>query len=141
MPPDRLVAVDAGSADAGGELLAAATPLVLRLPPTASFADAVDAAVGAVSAGALAPSPDPRLALARNGSADEIEAAAAPAATQEWLWLLHDDGAAAPDALARLLDAVEAGPTVGVAGCKQVDWDDEALLLDVGFTVSTLGRG
>jgi hypothetical protein len=57
----------------------------------------------------------------------------------EWLWLLHDDAAPAPDALEQLLAAVETGPSVGIAGCKQVAWDDDQRLLDVGFTTSRFG--
>ncbi len=81
-----------------------------------------------------------------------------------WLWILHDDSAPEPDALARLLRAVEHSSAVGVAGCKQRRWDtvpdevpDEApddvsgaaadrapdgtgVLIEVGHTVSPLGR-
>ncbi|MCU1574645.1 MAG: glycosyl transferase [Micrococcaceae bacterium] len=54
----------------------------------------------------------------------------------EWLWLLHDDAAPAPDALAELLQAVERAPSVSVAGCKQLDWDEPRKLLDVGLSTS-----
>ena len=57
-------------------------------------------------------------------------------AVQEWLWLLHDDSAPAPDALEELLLAVETAPSVTIAGCKQVDWDNPRRLVDVGLTVS-----
>lgn len=69
-----------------------------------------------------------------------------------WLWLLHDDAAPAPDALARLLRAVEHSSAVAIAGCKQRRWpvdadgsplppDDGArLLVEVGYTVSPVGR-
>ena len=83
--------------------------------------------------------------------ADDADAAARPAAggrregegrgqtAVEWLWLLHDDCAPAPTALAELLEAVETAPSVAVAGCKQVGWDDDQHLLDVGFTTSPFG--
>ncbi len=70
-----------------------------------------------------------RIALAE---ADEPEGA--------WLWLLHDDSAPAPDALDRLLASVELAPSVAVAGCKQVDWDDPELLRQVGLATSRFGR-
>ncbi|NNU28130.1 glycosyltransferase [Isoptericola sediminis] len=70
-----------------------------------------------------------------------------------WLWILHDDSAPAPDALAALLRAVEHSSAVAVAGCKQRRWplDDDGhplppdpdrpgVLVEVGYTVSPLGR-
>ncbi len=83
-----------------------------------------------------------------------VDAALAVAGAPEsgWLWLLHDDSAPAPDALVRLLRAVEHSSAVAVAGCKQRRWpvDDAGnpvepgtgtgLLAEVGYTVSPLGR-
>ena len=54
----------------------------------------------------------------------------------EWIWLLHDDAAPAPEALAELLTAVERAPSVTVAGCKQLDWHAERHLIDVGLSTS-----
>ncbi|MFF1253101.1 glycosyltransferase [Pseudarthrobacter sp. NPDC058329] len=54
----------------------------------------------------------------------------------EWIWLLHDDAAPAPGALAELLLAVERAPSVTVAGCKQLDWHAERKLVDVGLSTS-----
>lgn len=54
----------------------------------------------------------------------------------EWIWLLHDDAAPAPQALAELLSAVERAPSVTVAGCKQLDWDAGRELIDVGLSTS-----
>ena len=54
----------------------------------------------------------------------------------EWIWLLHDDAAPAPEALAELLHAVERAPSVTVAGCKQLDWHAERRLIDVGLSTS-----
>ncbi len=56
--------------------------------------------------------------------------------TVEWIWLLHDDAAPAPDALAELLQAVERAPSVTVAGCKQLAWDAERRLIDAGLSTS-----
>ncbi|WP_237740823.1 glycosyltransferase [Crystallibacter crystallopoietes] len=55
---------------------------------------------------------------------------------QEWLWLLHDDSAPEPEALEELLLAVETAPSVTIAGCKQVDWDNPRKLIDAGLTIS-----
>lgn len=67
-----------------------------------------------------------------------------------WLWILHDDSAPEPAALARLLRAVEHSSAVAIAGCKQRRWPVEAdgtpsahgsgVLIEVGSTVSPLGR-
>jgi len=85
---------------------------------------------------------------------EAVDAALATAGAPEtgWLWLLHDDSAPAPDALALLLRAVEHSSAVAIAGCKQRRWpvdgdgsplppDDGApVLVEVGCTVSPLGR-
>lgn len=57
----------------------------------------------------------------------------------QWLWLVRSDAAPAPHALQRLLAAVETAPSVAVAGCKQVEWDDDQRLRDVGVTTSRWG--
>jgi GT2 family glycosyltransferase len=56
--------------------------------------------------------------------------------SSEWIWLLHDDAAPAPEALAELLSAVERAPSVTVAGCKQLDWHSGRKLIDVGLSTS-----
>lgn len=86
---------------------------------------------------------------------DAIHAALAATGTPEhgWLWLLHDDSAPAPGALAALSRAVEHSNAVAVAGAKQRRWEagpdglpldpgasDRGVLLEVGHTVSPLGR-
>ncbi|QAY63359.1 hypothetical protein ET495_08985 [Xylanimonas allomyrinae] len=70
------------------------------------------------------------------------------------MWLLHDDAAPEPGALAALLRAVEHTQAVAIAGCKQRRWAvaedgtpldartarDGGVLVEVGHTVSPLGR-
>ncbi len=129
--PDALVGVDLGSADASAELLATAMP-VLALPRRATFHDAVEAALALRAAGRLTHGTGPQA----QGSPDAD--GVAPGVV-EWVWLLPHDAAPAPDALEQLLLGVETAPSVGVAGCKQVAWDDDQRLLDVGFTASPLG--
>lgn len=81
----------------------------------------------------------------RSGMGDAVKAglaALAPwdpdraGAGTEWIWLLHDDAAPAPEALAELLHAVERAPSVTVAGCKQLDWNATRRLIDVGLSTS-----
>jgi GT2 family glycosyltransferase len=86
---------------------------------------------------------------------DAIGAALAATGAPEhgWLWFLHDDSAPAPGALAALTRAVEHSNAVAVAGCKQRRWEtgpdgapldpdlsDRGVLVEVGHTVSPLGR-
>ena len=59
-----------------------------------------------------------------------------PDPAHEWIWLLHDDSAPDPGALEELLLAVERAPSVTIAGTKQVEWDNERRLVDVGITVN-----
>ncbi len=66
----------------------------------------------------------------------QLAAPDSPAETVDWLWLLHDDSAPAPEALHELLLAVERAPSVTIAGAKQVDWDNQRLLVDVGVSIS-----
>ncbi|HLS00790.1 MAG TPA: glycosyltransferase [Beutenbergiaceae bacterium] len=58
----------------------------------------------------------------------------------EWMWLLHDDSLPQPDALAELQRYVATAPKVGIAGCKQVDFDNPAHLLSVGVRYTRAGR-
>lgn len=91
------------------------------------------AALSDREAARLAPAPDPR-------RPDEAPDAATPAPARDWVWVLHDDSAPAPDALERLLAAVEVAPSVAVAGCKETSWHDPGRLVRTGFTTSRLGR-
>lgn len=114
-PADLFVGVDTGSTDNSLSLLRSGLPAgatITEAPAKSGFGAAVQAGLSALSA------PD------------------SPAETVDWLWLLHDDSEPAPDALEELLLAVERAPSVTIAGAKQVDWDNERLLVDVGVSVS-----
>ncbi|MFF1545505.1 glycosyltransferase [Streptomyces sp. NPDC058291] len=63
----------------------------------------------------------------------------------QWLWLLHDDCAPEPDALAELLRVVEnelelGRDDVAVVGPKLRGWYDRRQLLEVGVTIAHSGR-
>ncbi|MBC9728599.1 glycosyltransferase family 2 protein [Streptomyces sp. TRM68367] len=63
----------------------------------------------------------------------------------QWLWLLHDDCAPEPDALAQLLRVVEneyelGREDVAVVGPKLRGWYDRRQLLEVGVSIAHSGR-
>jgi GT2 family glycosyltransferase len=58
----------------------------------------------------------------------------------DWVWLLHDDCAPAPDALDVLLAEAAADASIAVAGPKVVGLGDRHLLLEVGVTLARSGR-
>ncbi|RUR01322.1 glycosyltransferase family 2 protein [Labedella endophytica] len=63
-----------------------------------------------------------------------------PGGEDDYLWLLAQDTAPEPTALARLLAGVEVAPSVAVAGPKVVDADDPRRIRSLGETMTTLGR-
>ncbi|WP_115788476.1 glycosyltransferase [Arthrobacter silvisoli] len=112
-PADAAIGVDTGSRDNSATLLERAlgkANVTSSSHPKSGFGGAVKAGLAA-----LAP---------------------AKGSSSEWIWLLHDDAAPAPNALAELLHAVERAPSVTVAGCKQLDWDAERRLIDAGLSTS-----
>jgi GT2 family glycosyltransferase len=61
----------------------------------------------------------------------------------DYLLILHDDVALAPDAVVRLVEAAEqirGLEHVGVVGPKVVDWDDPRVLREVGRSVDAFGH-
>ncbi|MGZ4661185.1 MAG: glycosyltransferase, partial [Arthrobacter sp.] len=116
-PADSLIGVDTGSRDNSLALLEAA----FGRTNVTSFDQGRSGMGDAVKAGLSALAP---------WNPDRGQASA------EWIWLLHDDAAPAPEALAELLRAVERAPSVTVAGCKQLDWNASRRLIDVGLSTS-----
>ncbi|MEJ7757152.1 MAG: glycosyltransferase [Nocardioidaceae bacterium] len=110
-PPDAVTAVDVASTDTSLDLLAT------RLP----HSHLVRAPSGTAFGVAV------RLALGE-------------APRTDWLWLLHDDCAPAPDALACLLDEATAADDVAVVGPKIREWPSLRRLLEVGVTLTGTGQ-
>ncbi|MDN5790014.1 MAG: glycosyltransferase family 2 protein, partial [Micrococcales bacterium] len=119
-PPDRLVVVDVASTDSSAAI-ATAHQAVRRAVPDVSVASLDEVAPTAVAIDQ---------GICRLGSA----------APGEWVWVLHDDSAAEPTALARLIEAVRRSPSVGVAGPKIVSWEDPHLLVELGVQITRTGR-
>ncbi|HET6269914.1 MAG TPA: glycosyltransferase, partial [Arthrobacter sp.] len=120
-PADAFIGVDTGSRDHSAALLEEA----FGKANVTAFDQAKSGMGGAVLAGLSSLSP---------WRSEDTTAGGPP--SSEWIWLLHDDAAPAPEALAELLHAVERAPSVTVAGCKQLDWHAERRLIDVGLSTS-----
>jgi GT2 family glycosyltransferase len=117
--PDRIVAVDTGSTDAGPRIITRAlgTTRLVQCPATTSYGAAIEAGLHAI----------------------EVPATVR-AERREWVWLLHDDSAPAPDALDRLLGHAGRNPSLSVLGAKAVDWDHPDRLVDIGQSSDAAGR-
>jgi GT2 family glycosyltransferase len=119
--PARILLVDAGDRPDPGLAAAlreaglpAGSTTLLTAPGARTFGDAVRAA--------------------------ESAEATLPGGGSRWLWLLHDDSAPDPSALAELVRAVQAAPSVALAGVKQRTWTAPARLLEVGSRTTRSGR-
>jgi GT2 family glycosyltransferase len=67
----------------------------------------------------------------------------APAQAADYLLLVHDDAALAPDAVERLLEGAEGikgVERVGIVGPKIVDWDEPRILREVGRSTDRFGH-
>ena len=110
-PIDLITAVDTGSSDSSTKLLKLARIQFILTDRETGFGEAVSLAV------------------------DKL-----PAATEnEWIWLIHDDCAPAPTALAELLKSIADRPQVVMVGPKLLGWHDRTHLLEAG--VSIAGNG
>ncbi|MFC3572720.1 glycosyltransferase [Streptomyces yaanensis] len=152
-PVQNAVAADTGSADDSAQLLTEALgdDHVLHLARRTGFGQAVEEA----SRIAAVLTPDDLPYLKRPSGWDPVtrtwrdEAYDMPdlphGEPMQWLWLLHDDCAPEPDALAQLLRVVETELELGrddvaVVGPKLRGWYDRRQLLEVGVTIANSGR-
>ena len=111
-PIDNTLAIDTGSVDASLKLLKNARVASVSLPRDTGFGVAVAAGLEAIP---------------KRGQENE------------WIWLIHDDCAPQPGALAALLDAVEDRPQVAIAGPKLRGWYDRTHLLEAGVSIANNG--
>ncbi|MGW1030060.1 glycosyltransferase [Streptomyces sp. NPDC002577] len=151
-PVQNAVAADTGSADDSAQLVTEAlgADQVLHLARRTGFGAAVDEAVR--TAGVLTPDNLPYLKrpsgwdpVNRTWRDDAYDMPDLPyGEPEQWLWLLHDDCAPDPDALAELLRVVEnereLGKDVAIVGPKLRGWYDRRQLLEVGVTIANSGR-
>ncbi|MGA4841512.1 glycosyltransferase [Streptomyces sp. G45] len=151
-PVQNAIAADTGSADDSAQLVTEAlgADRVLHLARRSGFGTAVDEAVR--TAPVLTPDDLPYLKrpsgwdpVSRTWRDDTYDLPELPHGEPvQWLWLLHDDCAPEPGALAELLRAVEmereAGNEVAVVGPKLRGWYDRRQLLEVGVSIAHSGR-
>ncbi len=125
-PVQRVVAVDTGSRDRSGSLLAAqlGQAAVFGMDRSTGYAAAVRRAVQHKAASV------PVSGAPGRGRGDEVE----------WLWLLHDDCEPAPDALEQLLRGATETPRAAVLGPKLRDWTDRNVVVEAGLSIDTAGR-
>ncbi|AJC58004.1 glycosyltransferase family 2 protein [Streptomyces sp. 769] len=147
-PVQNVIGADTGSADDSAQLLAEAIgdDRVLHLARRSGFGTAVEEAVRT----APVLGPDDLAYLRRPSGWDPVsrtwhdEAYDMPELPHgepvQWLWLLHDDCAPAPDALAELLRVADASPSTAVVGPKLRSWYDRRQLLEAGVSIARSGR-
>jgi GT2 family glycosyltransferase len=118
----RVVAVDTGSRDRSGSVLAAkfGQAVVFGMDRATGYGAAVTRALSHRAANLPVP----------GGAGDRVE----------WLWLLHDDCEPAPDALEQLLRGAAESKAAAVLGPKLRDWSSREVILEAGITVDTAAR-
>nr|WSZ96324.1 glycosyltransferase [Streptomyces sp. NBC_00857] len=147
-PVQNVMAADTGSADESARLLTEALgdEHVLHLARRSGFGTAVDEAVG--TAGVLTPDDLPYLKrpsgwdpVTRTWRDETYDMPELPHGEPvQWLWLLHDDCAPAPDALAELLRVADSDEYAAIVGPKLRGWYDRKQLLEVGVSIANSGR-
>jgi GT2 family glycosyltransferase len=147
-PVQNAVAADTGSADDSARLVTEALgdERVLHLARRTGFGTAVDEAVR--TAGVLTPEELPYLKkpsgwdpVSRQWRDDAYDMPDLPHGEPvQWLWLLHDDSAPAPDALAELLRVADSDEYAAIVGPKLRGWYDRKQLLEVGVSIANSGR-
>ncbi|MDF6020650.1 glycosyltransferase family 2 protein [Streptomyces sp. JH34] len=147
-PVQNVVAADTGSADDSAHLVTEALggERVLHLARRTSFGTAVDEAIR--SAGVLTPDDLPYLKrpsgwdpVTRSWRDDAYDLPELPHGEPvQWLWLLHDDSAPEPDALAEMLRVVDNDKHAAIVGPKLRGWYDRKQLLEVGVSIANSGR-
>ena len=125
-PVQRVVAVDTGSRDRSGSVLAGllGQPVVFGMDRTTGYGAAV------------------ARALQHRAANVSVPGASGPSApgNVEWVWLLHDDSEPEHDALEQLLRGAVETRSAGVLGPKIRDWADHQVILEAGVAIDTAGR-
>ena len=125
-PVQRVVAVDTGSRDRSGAVLAEllGRSVVFGMDRRTGYGAALAQALRHRAANTNVPGP----------------AWLAQGERTEWIWLLHDDSEPAEDALEQLLRGAGEARSAAVLGPKVMDWADRRILLEAGVTIDGAGR-
>ncbi|MEU7517787.1 glycosyltransferase [Streptomyces sp. NPDC042898] len=147
-PVQNVVAADTGSADDSARLVADAigADRVLHLARRTGFGTAVEEA--ARTAPVLGPEdlaylkrPSGWDPVSRTWNDEAYDLPELPHGEPvQWLWLLHDDCAPEPGALAELLRVADSDAYAAVIGPKLRGWYDRKQLLEVGVSIAHSGR-
>ncbi len=147
-PVQNAYAADTGSADDSARLITEALgdERVLHLARRTGFGAAVEEA--ARTAPVLGPEelaylkrPSGWDPVSRTWRDDSYDLPELPHGEPvQWLWLLHDDCAPEPDALAELLRVADSNPRAAIVGPKLRGWYDRKQLLEVGVSIAHSGR-
>lgn len=147
-PVQNVIAADTGSADDSARLVTEAlgAERVLHLARRTGFGTAVDEA--ARTAGVLTPDDLPYLKrpsgwdpVSRSWRDDAYNMPELPHGEPvQWLWLLHDDSAPEPGALAELLRVADSDEYAAIVGPKLRGWYDRKQLLEAGVSIANSGR-
>ncbi|WP_328944384.1 glycosyltransferase family 2 protein [Streptomyces sp. NBC_00250] len=147
-PVQNVVAADTGSADDSAQLLADAigADRVLHLARRTGFGAAVEEA--ARTAPELGPEdlaylkrPSGWDPVSRSWNDEAYDLPELPHGEPvQWLWLLHDDCAPEPGALAELLRVADSDADAAVIGPKLRGWYDRKQLLETGVSIARSGR-
>jgi GT2 family glycosyltransferase len=146
-PVQRVVAVDTGSRDRSGAVLASkfGRQAVFGMDRSTGYGAAIARALHHRAANVSIPrapggggsgpqggygGPGEGWGRAGGQSGDRIE----------WLWLLHDDCEPAPNALEQLLRGTVETSAAAVLGPKLRDWSNREVILEAGLTLDTATR-
>lgn len=130
--PERVIAVVNGGRESIAQQLRTADGIsaVVSTQAVTSFGAAVQQGIAAVPNDRATPANSQYSAAAEQPQSEP---------TQDWFWLLTEDSAPEPRALAEILSTVQRAPSVAVAGPKLVDWDHPDRIIELGQSLTQRG--
>lgn len=126
--PDRVIAVVNGGRESIAHQLRTREGIsgVVSTQNIVSFGGAVQQGIAAV------PSDQPIVSREQPGAVAEQ--------SQDWFWLLSEDSAPEPRALAEILSTVQRAPSVAIAGPKLLSWDHPDRIIELGQSLTHRGE-
>lgn len=131
-----IAAIPSDSQSQAGALVGAATGSAASAASEASEASAANAANPASEgAAAVAAASD----ITSDITSNYAVGVASSDPAQDWFWLLAEDSAPEPNALAEIVSTVQRAPSVAVAGPKLVGWDRPDRIIELGQSLTSRG--